>query len=93
MILFEDETKRIFFKNYNLNSANIDIVKILINDLYTLNGPDESGQGTFNSKDIERFFSTDFDLLFGRKWQSGKYKYCLALRINRQDNEITLIID
>jgi len=83
----------VIFKNYDLSSININFIKKLIDDLYLINGQDDHGQEKFNSKDKKRFYSTDFDVLFGRRWSDlDKHKYPLFIYINRDTNEISLTI-
>lgn len=90
---FDDGSKNVFFKNHDLNSINIGTVKKLIDEFYLLNGKDDTGQGSFNSKDSERFYSTQFDVIFGRNWsEPNKYKYPNRIGIDRSNNEILLLI-
>ncbi len=90
---FEDRTKNIFFKNYQIDSINITSVQKLVDDLYLVYGEDDNHKGKFNTKDRNDFLSDDFYTLFGRYWGTeGKIKTPIDLSIDRDLNSITLSI-
>ena len=89
--LIDKKCKNFSFKNYNLNTIQIDKIKILIDELYLIYGNDSSNKGKFNNKDIEEYNDKDFYMLFGRSWSDyEKNKFPVA--INRDENELEIAI-
>lgn len=92
LIKFQNGSCNIFFKYYNLSKVRIDKVKKLIDSLYLIYGVDDSDKGKFTDNDLNDYNSKEFYMLFGRRWSDEKYKYPIAVDIDRESNVITLSI-
>jgi hypothetical protein len=90
--LFDDGSKRFFFKNYNLSNIPVNKLKNIIDELYLLNGSDAFGNGTFSSRDIDRYNSNDFDVLFGRMWDTPDYRFQTSIHIRRAENLLEMVV-
>jgi hypothetical protein len=92
IVKFHNNLKNIFFKCHSLSKLNVYKVKNLINSLYLVYGIDDSSKGKFTDNDLKDYNSDEFYMVFGRRWIDDKFKYPVAIEINRETNVIILSI-
>ena len=79
------------FRNHNPHRIDIGKMKTLINGIFQMYGADDNKKGKFNSKDISEYNDSEFNMLFGRRWNDfPKYKYPVAVQRDNDNVELAI---
>ncbi|HEX4373302.1 MAG TPA: hypothetical protein VHZ50_08385 [Puia sp.] len=90
---FDENSKNVLLRNYNLKAISVDTVKQFVTTLVSILGVDDKGLGQLTSEDEKYFFSKDLYTLFGRNWTDPyKHKMPIYFGIDRDQNFVSLTI-
>jgi|GEM_PF-1503457 hypothetical protein len=81
----------VIFRNQEPERVDMLHLRTLVNNLYSIYGPDSGGKGLFSEEDEQAYNDSRFYALFGRNWlEYPRFRHPVILR--RTDTEISLSV-